>query len=394
MKYIYKTIIFLLLSFSICGQNNLELVGILDLDLPTAGSTGKGVHVKALQSIPDLSIYGIGIANNGGGTDGQEYTFPSISLNSGENLIVCRDTAAIISYFVGCNSFDFIIQDDSSVITQNGDDAIELFENGIVIETFGDINVDGTGEPWEYKDSWSYKDISGSVVFNGNSWIMGGVDCSDGSTTSLSSNCPYPYCSSSTGNNVDITFKVDMSQNLDPFNTPELNSTFNNWCGNCNPLTDDNGDDIWELTVSLSPGDTIEYKFSADNWTFQETLDSNESCTNGLPNFTNRVLIIPSSSANLDEVCWGSCSPCATGLKAINSSQVFVYPNPSSNKLFLSSVSEIKYLEIYNSLGQKVYERSLRSSIVNLDISNFSKDFYIAKVVFEDNVSIVNFIKY
>ena len=369
------------------------LKGVLDLDLPTGGSTGKAVHIKALQSIPDLSIYGIGIANNGGGTDGQEYIFPSISLNTGENLIVCRDTAAIISYFIGCNSFDVIIQDDSSVITQNGDDAIELFENGIVIETFGDINVDGTGEPWEYKDSWSYKDSTGSVTFNGSSWVMGGVDCSDGSTTSLSSNCPYPYCSSQSGNNVDITFNVDMSQNLDPFNTPELNSTFNNWCGNCNQLTDVDGDDIWELTVSLNPGDTIEYKFSADNWAFQETLDSNESCTNGLSNFTNRFLIIPTVNTNLDEVCWGSCSPCATGFQSIDSYKVNVYPNPTSNELFISSVSEIKYLEIHNSLGQKVYGKSLKSLQVNLDISNFSNDFYTAKVVFEDNVSIVNFIK-
>jgi hypothetical protein len=52
------------------------------------------------------------------------------------------------------------------------------------------------------------------------------------------------------------------------------------------------------------------------------------------------------------------------------------------------------YLEIYNSLGQKVYERTLSSSNHMLDISNFSNDFYIAKVVFENNVSIVNFIKY
>ena len=29
-------------------------------------------------------------------------------------------------------------------IEQNGDDAIELFYNGEVIETFGDINNDGT----------------------------------------------------------------------------------------------------------------------------------------------------------------------------------------------------------------------------------------------------------
>jgi len=394
MKYFYLLLSISLINLTISSQNNLELVGVLDLDVPTGGSTGKAIHVKANQNISDLSIYGIGIANNGGGTDGQEYTFPSISLNTGEQVIVCRDTAAINSYFVGCTPFNLVILDDQAVITQNGDDAIELFENGVVIETFGDINVDGTGEPWEYKDSWAYKDASGSVTFNGLSWAMGGVDCTDGSTTSISSNCPYPTCASQPGNLTDITFKIDMSQLSDPFNIPEINGTFNNWCGDCNPMSDANGDEIWEVTLSLNIGDTIEYKFSADNWMYQEILDPNETCTNGLSNFTNRLLIVPSNNTVLDDVCWGSCSPCATNLETINSYHVNIYPNPSTDKLFISSNSEINYIEIYNSLGQKVFERVLMSSQVNLDISIFSNDFYIAKVVFEDNVSIVNFIKY
>ena len=394
MKYLYVLLSFSLINLTISSQNNLELIGVLDLDVPTGGSTGKAIHVKANQNISVLSIYGIGIANNGGGTDGQEYTFPSISLNTGEQVIVCRDTAAINSYFVGCTPFNLVILDDQAVITQNGDDAIELFENGVVIETFGDINVDGTGEPWEYKDSWAYKDASGSVTFNGLSWAMGGVDCTDGSTTSISSNCPYPTCASQPGNLTDITFKIDMSQLSDPFNIPEINGTFNNWCGDCNPMSDANGDEIWEVTLSLNIGDTIEYKFSADNWMYQETLDPNETCTNGLSNFTNRLLIVPSNNTVLDDVCWGSCSPCATNLETINSYHVNIYPNPSTDKLFISSNSEINYIEIYNSLGQKVFERVLMSSQVNLDISIFSNDFYIAKVVFEDNVSIVNFIKY
>ena len=223
---------------------------------------------------------------------------------------------------------------------------------------------------------------------------MGGVDCTDGSTTSISSNCPYPTCASQPGNLTDITFKIDMSQLSDPFNIPEINGTFNNWCGDCNPMSDANGDEIWEVTLSLNIGDTIEYKFSADNWMYQETLDPNETCTNGLSNFTNRLLIVPSNNTVLDDVCWGSCSPCATNLETINSYHVNIYPNPSTDKLFISSNSEINYIEIYNSLGQKVFERVLMSSQVNLDISIFSNDFYIAKVVFEDNVSIVNFIKY
>ena len=394
MKYFYLILSLVLINLTVFTQNNLELAGVLDLDVPTGGSTGKAIHVRALQNISDLSIYGIGIANNGGGTDGQEYTFPSISLNIGEDVIVCRDTVAINSYFVGCSPFNLVILDDQAVITQNGDDAIELFENGIVIETFGDINVDGTGEPWEYKDSWAYKDTSGSVTFNGLNWVMGGVDCTDGSTTSISSNCPYPYCSSQGGNVSDVTFKVDMSQLSDPFNIPELNGTFNNWCGDCDPMSDANGDEIWEVTLSLNVGDTIEYKFSADNWTYQETLDPNENCTNGLSNFTNRMFIVGTSNIVLDDVCWGSCSPCATDLENINSYQLNIYPNPSSKEIFISSISNIKHLEIINSMGQNVFQKTLESSKFNLNISDFDTGYYIIKVVFEDKVSIVNFIKH
>ena len=394
MKYFHLILSLVLINLTVFTQNNLELAGVLDLDVPTGGSTGKAIHVRALQNISDLSIYGIGIANNGGGTDGQEYTFPSISLNIGEDVIVCRDTVAINSYFVGCSPFNLVILDDQAVITQNGDDAIELFENGIVIETFGDINVDGTGEPWEYKDSWAYKDASGSVTFNGLNWVMGGVDCTDGSTTSISSNCPYPYCSTQGGNVSDVTFKVDMSKLSDPFNIPELNGTFNNWCGDCNPMSDANGDEIWEVTLSLNVGDTIEYKFSADNWTYQETLDPNENCTNGLSNFTNRMFIVGSSNIVLDDVCWGSCSPCATDLENINSYQVNIYPNPSSEEIFISSISNIKHLEIINSMGQNVFQKTLESSKFNLNISDFDTGYYIIKVVFEDKVSIVNFIKH
>ena len=223
MKITSSILIFIAFILNITSQGNLELVGILDLDLPEGGSSGKAIHLKANQNITNLSDYGIGIANNGGGTDGQEYDFPNIVLNSGDHFIVCRDTLAIKYYFSGCNSFNFMIQDDSSVITQNGDDAIELYENGIVIETFGDVNVDGSGELWEYKDSWAYKIDTGSIVFSGFNWITGGVDCTDFSVTSLSSNCPYPFCSQI---NTDISILNPLSVAIYP--NPCLDKLFIN----------------------------------------------------------------------------------------------------------------------------------------------------------------------
>ena len=223
MKITSSILIFIAFILNITSQASLELVGILDLDLPEGGSSGKAIHLKANQNITNLSDYGIGIANNGGGTDGQEYDFPNIVLNSGDHIIVCRDTLAIKYYFSGCNSFNFMIQDDSSVITQNGDDAIELYENGIVIETFGDVNVDGSGELWEYKDSWAYKIDTGSIVFSGFNWITGGVDCTDFSVTSLSSNCPYPFCSQI---NTDISILNPLSVAIYP--NPCLDKLFIN----------------------------------------------------------------------------------------------------------------------------------------------------------------------
>ena len=50
---------------------------------------------------------------------------------------------------------------------------------------------------------------------------------------------------------VDVTFKLNMTNVTDPFTTPELNGTFNSWCGNCNPMSSPLQNDIWEVTLPL-----------------------------------------------------------------------------------------------------------------------------------------------
>ena len=57
-----------------------------------------------------------------------------------------------------------------------------------------------------------------------------------------------------------------MSQSGAPAGSiPEVNGTFNGWCGNCNSMTDANGDGVWETTILLAEG-PYEYKFSYSNW--------------------------------------------------------------------------------------------------------------------------------
>ena len=64
----------------------MVLQGIIDFTVPSGGSDGKALHVLVTEDIADLTNYGIGVANNGGGTDGQEYTFPEGSATAGQYI--------------------------------------------------------------------------------------------------------------------------------------------------------------------------------------------------------------------------------------------------------------------------------------------------------------------
>ena len=167
----------------------LDLVGVIDFTVPGGGSAGKAIHLVALEDIEDLSVYGIGVANNGGGSDGQEYTLCAGPASAGDDILIVRDAAAMSAYFANCYvEFELVCEEGTDDISQNGDDAIELFEMGVVIETFGEIDVDGTGQAWEYTDSWAFQNDEGN-------WTYGGVNCTDGTANIYESTCLYPICS-------------------------------------------------------------------------------------------------------------------------------------------------------------------------------------------------------
>ena len=81
----------------------------------------------------------------------------------------------------------------------NGDDAIELFllsgTEPVVIDLFGDINVDGTGQPWEHLDGYSKRNTltgpDGSTFVLAN-WSFSGINTNDGCTTNAGCASVYP----------------------------------------------------------------------------------------------------------------------------------------------------------------------------------------------------------
>ena len=144
-----------IISLSLVGRSDAVLViaGVSDGDLP--GGQPRAIFVQAVSPIADLSIWGVGVANNGGGTDGQEFTFPSMSAEAGDVFVLAAN-ANSKSFFENNFSDPFIYFIDNSFVV-SGDDAIEVFQDGTVFDVFGDQNTDGTGEVWEYKDGFAIR---------------------------------------------------------------------------------------------------------------------------------------------------------------------------------------------------------------------------------------------
>ena len=177
--------------------NALVLSAIFDGDL--SGGLPKGVELYVLQDIPDLSVYGLGSATNGGGTDGVEFTFPADAAAAGSYIYVTTNQDAFVNWF----GFEPTYVEGTAT-NINGDDAIELFKNGEVIDTYGVIDVIGDFEPWDYTDSWAYRNSNtgpdGTTYAVGN-WTYGGRSAWDGATSNEGSNSIMPIGTFTNQNN-------------------------------------------------------------------------------------------------------------------------------------------------------------------------------------------------
>jgi len=168
---------------------DLVISGVVDG--PLSGGLPKAIEIYVVNDIPDLSLYGLSSANNGGGSTGApEFPFPMDAVTAGTFLYVTTDAPSFTAFFGFAP--DYV---DGAAPSINGDDAIELFGSGVVIDTFGDPNTDGTGQPWEYLDGWAYRVANTGPdggAFNLASWTFSGPNALDGETTNATAAVPFP----------------------------------------------------------------------------------------------------------------------------------------------------------------------------------------------------------
>jgi hypothetical protein len=198
-------------------------------DGPLSGGTPKGIEIYVVNDIADLSIYGVGSANNGDGTDGVEFTFPADAVTAGSFIYVATEAVQF------ANFFGFAPTYTSGSMGINGDDAVELFSDvdttPVVIDVFGDINMDGTGEPWDHVDGWAYR-VDGTgpegATFTVTNWTYSGTNQLEGGTTNDTCNSPFPIGTYSTTASTTPTVNLSGSVSLFYFegNGPSGEETF------------------------------------------------------------------------------------------------------------------------------------------------------------------------
>lgn len=383
----------------------LIISGICDATL--TGGLPKAIEFYAIENIADLSIYGFGSANNGGGTNGEEFTFPAIALNAGDYYRVGTDSVNFNSFF----GFD-PENSHSTAGNVNGDDAIELFMNGSVIDVFGDINTDGSGQPWEYLDGWAYR-IDGSVTNGGtfifSEWNFSGPNALDGEASNATAATPFPIGSFTTSlappsyewfDDAALMISLGMGGTYTPATT--LGTSDYYVTGTANGCSSEATQ--VDVTINILPMVTyVEPITELCDYNSPITL-SGESPMGGIfsGNGVSAMVFDPANAAlGANTITYSytdanNCTSLATsditvdqclGINEIEAKGFVIYPNPT-NGVFTIEVKDgtSNEISVKDITGKTVYSSTMNNSTVNVDLSVLKAGQYFVELTINNTI--------
>lgn len=200
--------------------NSMIITGAYDGSL--TGGTPKGIELYVLKDIADLSLFGISSVSNGGGSTAGtiEFPFPSEAVTAGTFIYVSTEDTNFTTFFGMAPTYT------SGVVGINGDDSIELYENGQIIDVFGDVNKDGSGETWDYLDGWAYRKSNTGpegTTFTSANWTYSGVDGLEGGSNNATATSPFPI---GTYTNATASVKNNSIEGFTTYPNPITNKEF------------------------------------------------------------------------------------------------------------------------------------------------------------------------
>jgi plastocyanin len=172
------------------GNGQAVITAVFDGPLP--GGTPKGVEIYTISDINDPGLLGIASVNNGTGSSGTpEYTLPEGDpIPAGTYIYLSQEESNFTDFFGFAP--DYVDEGSMSI---NGDDAVELYFDGVVIDVFGDVDMDGSMTDWEYMDGWASRNPGSGPdgnTFVLDNWGFSGVGALDGASDNASADTPVP----------------------------------------------------------------------------------------------------------------------------------------------------------------------------------------------------------
>ena len=240
--------------------------------------------------------------------------------------------------------------------------------------------MNGNCPSWGCKENLAGKPCGDPANYNDRS--VGSALYGDFHLTTCFGQCSTDGSCATPPSPVNVTFRSDRS-NSPAFTTAYLSGTMNGWSGDATMMTDDDGDGVYEVTVSLLPG-AYEWKFTADSWAIQENFDpatGDTACTITQGAFTNRYMMLGGTAdTTLDVQCWEECGPCA-GIGIEEAAVDFVVkPNPASDVLFIENTTgTASSVAVYSVTGAKVMEQNFEAN-ARLDVAALPRGMYIVRV--------------
>ena len=180
MKQKYFMLWMLTIVFTVTSYSQTPIItNVVD---GTCGSDAKFVELYISGTV-DMADYKLVRRSNAGTWDanGADIDISALGTRTDEFVYLIRDLATLNSEFPSAN----ITAGNSEVsgsISHNGDDSYRLVEiaGDVVIDQFGG-DIDGTGEAWEYTDSWSSRNggEGPNPNFTLSEWTFNAIDILD-----------------------------------------------------------------------------------------------------------------------------------------------------------------------------------------------------------------------
>lgn len=201
MKHLI-TITFLVVLCTATSHAQLRITALFDGPLgsmpktdtePAVPGQPRGIELFASEDIANLRDFGLNVASTNDPTPGRDIRLPKVSLAAGQFFYVSREEDLFEDWFG--------FQPDLTVNLMNqinGTFALELYNNDLVIDVFGDVGTRsqaGDRKPWDFVDSWVYRK-SGTgpdgTNFDIDNWIIPGRNSLDDESLNASAKYSVP----------------------------------------------------------------------------------------------------------------------------------------------------------------------------------------------------------